>query len=226
MRASREAQLWALKAREDESAAIVARARKRDVDELVRRKGVRLAELESQRNVRPKPLQLVGCAIVLPASFLRPGDGERDEVDQEARKASELRGMRAVIAIEMWLGHVPEDVSRQNVGWDVESRVTNPEDGTEDLLFIESKGVREDADSVRLSPNEVLKAAGNRDQFVLAITRPHGDADETTYITGAIGEGDINAKLDGYDFKIKRLVDAATTVATYETRDGSCTRRS
>ena len=226
VRASREAQLWVMKVQGgDENAAIVARNRKRDVDELMRRKGVRLAEIASQRSIRPKPLQLVSCAIVLPKSFFNADAGEQDVIDLEAKKASELRGMNAVMVIERFLGHVPYDVSRDNVGWDVESRVANPEDGTEDLLFIESKGVREDADTVTLTANEVLKAAGNRERFVLAITRPHGDATETTYLYDSIRD-DYNQALDCYPMKIAELIKRADEIATYDIKDGICTRRS
>lgn len=228
VRAAREAQEWAAKVRGgDENSTIVARNRKAAHDELVRRRAVRLAELESQRNVRSKPLQLVACALVLPKSFFNadPEAGEQGQMDLEARKASELRGMNAVMAIERHLRHIPIDVSRENVGWDVESRVTNPDDGTEDLLFIESKGVRADAETVTLTANEVLKAAGNRERFVLAITRSRGNGTETTYLTGAI-QDDYNKALDCYPFDIAELTSRADSIAVYDIEDGTCTRRS
>lgn len=226
VRLSNEQQAWAAKAREGKDGArLQADNRRRELETIRTRRDLRLAELESQRSVRPKPLQLVACAIVVPKSMLYGPNDERELADIEAKKASELRGMGAVMAIERSLGHVPTDVSRQNVGWDVESRVPNA-DGTEDLLFIESKGVRHDADSVYLSNNEVHKAAGNLDSFILAITRPEGDCCVTTYLRGAITEDDINPKLGEYPFHIDKLAESAIEVATYDVKDGTCTRRS
>lgn len=226
VRASREAQEWAVKVQQgNENARLTARNKKAAVEELARRKEVRLAELESQRTIRPKPLKLVACALVLPSSFFDSDEGERAQLDLEARKASELRGMNAVMAIERFLGHAPVDVSRENVGWDVESNVTDSEDGTESLLFIESKGVRADADTVTLTANEVLKAAGNRDRFVLAITRPREGGTETTYLRGSI-QDDYNKALDCYPMKIAELVARAEDIQTYDIKDGTCTRRS
>lgn len=39
------------------------------------------------------------------------------------RRSIELAGMRAVTSIERSLGYEPEDVSAENVGYDIESRV-------------------------------------------------------------------------------------------------------
>lgn len=226
VRLSREQQKWAEKARQGkEGARLQADNRRRELETLQGRKELRLAELKNQRSVHSKPLQLVGCALVVPRCMLYGGNDEQDVIDQEAKKKSEMRGMHAVMAIEKHLHHVPIDVSRDNVGWDVESRVPNA-DGSEDLLFIESKGVRADADTVYLSRNEVLKAAGNQDRFVLAITRPSGDGTETTYLIGAIVDDDINQKLTKYPFQIKSLIESAREVAVYDIEDGTCTRRS
>lgn len=226
VRLSREQQKWAEKARQGkEGARLQADNRKRELETLQGRKELRLAELSSQRSVHPKPLQLVACALVVPKGMIYGKGDEQDAIDLEAKKESELRGMRAVMAIERSLGHIPTDVSRDNVGWDVESRVPC-EDGTEDLLFIESKGVKSDASTVYLSNNEVHKAAGNRERFVLAITRPDGEATVTTYLTGSITDEDINSKLVEYPFQIDRLTESASNVAVYEVKDGVCTRRS
>lgn len=225
--AARDEQKWAQKVRQgDEKARLTAANKRRELETLRRRKDVRLAEIESQRTVRPKPLQLVACAIVVPVLMVDDvTDDAGEAADFEARKASELRGMRAVEAIERSLGHIPTDVSRDNVGWDIQSIVPTCGDVPEHQLFIESKGVREDADTVTLSGNEVMKASGNRDSFWLAITRPKGDGVETTYLHGAIRD-DFNKALDCYPFKIAELVSRADEVAAYEVKDGTCTRKS
>ena len=98
-------------------------------------------------------------------------------------------------------------------------------DGTEDILFIESKGVCEDADTVTLSANEVLKAVGNQESFVLAVTRPRSTGATTTYYWGAI-RNDYNRALDSYPFKIAEIERRAERHETYDTEGSTCTRRS
>lgn len=223
--ASTEEQKWAERAmRGDDGARLTASNKRRELESLQNRRDVRLTELAAQRVVRPKPLRLVAAALVFPSRILLDG-GEKAKDAFAARKASEKRGMDAVMAIERHLHHDPTDVSRENVGWDVESRVPRP-DGTEDLLFIESKGVREDADTVTLSANEVLKAAGNRGSFVLSVTRPEDNGTTTTYYHGAITDKDVNQALDSYPFKLKALAERATQTETYEIEGTECTRRS
>ena len=184
----------------------------------MKRKDIRLRELENQKGLRAKPIQLVASAVVVPSRMLG-GKPEKAADEFEARKVSEERGMDAVMAIERSLGHLPVDVSRENVGWDVESTVQNG-DGTADVLFIESKGVREDADQVTVSANEMRKAAGNRDSFILAITRPVPGAARTTYLAGAFDSGYDDA-LASFPYRIEALVKRAATVETYELRDGT-----
>ena len=72
----------------------------------------------------------------------------------------------------------------------------------------------------------ILKAAGNQDRFVLAITRPSGDGAETTYLMGSIVDDDINQKLTKYPFLIRSLIESARAVTVYDIEDGTCTRRS
>lgn len=223
--ASNEEQKWAVKAlRGDEGAIPNAANKRRELQELQNRKATRLKELEAQRVVRPKPLQLVASAIVFPSRMLHEGQ-EKARDAFEARKVSEKRGMDATMAIERYLHHDPSDVSRENKGWDIESHVQRS-DGTEDLYFIESKGVREDSDTVTLSTNEVFKATMNPDTFVLSVTRPDGSGTTTTYYRGAIRKEDINKALDSYPYKIRVLEERATDIEIYEIEGETCTRKS
>ena len=221
--ASTDEQHWAERARcGEEGARLTAINKRRELDALKTRRNMRLRELEGQRVVRPKPLKLVAAALVFPARmFTKSPEEARDAF--EARKVSEKRGMDAVMAIERWLGNTPEDVSRLNVGWDVESHIERG-DGTEDIRFIESKGVHEDADTVTLSANEVRQAAGNRDTFVLAVTKPAEHGTATTYYHGAIRD-DYNPALDSYPFKLKALGERAESSETFEIECGACRRR-
>jgi superfamily II DNA or RNA helicase len=222
--ASTDEQRWAERARGgDEGARPTAANKRRELESLKARREIRLRELEGERMVRAKPLKLVSAAIVIPSrAFTSNAQDAKDAF--EARKASEERGMDAVMTIERWLRNSPKDVSRFNLGWDVESDVEHA-DGTRDKRFIESKGVREDADTVTLSANEVRQAAGNMDTFVLAVTKPSKRGTNTTYYYGAIRD-DYNPALDSYPFKLKALEGRATTCETFDIEDGKCTRRS
>lgn len=132
--------------------------------------------------------------------------------------------MDAVMCIERASGHVPMDVSRENCGWDVESRVMR-EDGIEDLLFIESKGVAADADTVILTRNEICKAMGNPHNYIVAISRPNNDGVETSYVHADFGDV-YNEMMSMYPLKIDKLIESANNVATYFIKDGVCTKRS
>lgn len=222
--ASTEKERWAERARSgDEGARPTAANKKRELESLIARRDTRLRELEGERMVRPKPITLVSAAVVLPSRAITSNPKDAKDLF-EARKASEERGMDAVMRIERQLHHDPKDVSRLNVGWDVQSYVERA-DGTGDWRFIESKGVREDADTVTLSPNEVRKAAGNSDTFVLAVTRPLGKGTRTTYYFGAVRD-DYNPALDSYPYKLSMLEERAASCEKYDIEDGKCTRRS
>ncbi|MGN9233946.1 helicase-related protein [Atopobiaceae bacterium HCP3S3_D6] len=222
--ASTEKERWAERARSgDEGARPTAANKKRELESLMARRDTRLKELEGERMVRPKPLKLSSAAVVIPSRAITTSAEDAKELF-EARKASEERGMDAVMCIERHLHHAPEDVSRRNMGWDIQSYVERL-DGTGDWRFIESKGVREDADTVTLSPNEVRKAAGNSDTFVLAVTRPLGRGTRTTYYFGAV-QDDYNPALDSYPYKLSMLEERAASCETYDIEDGKCTRRS
>jgi superfamily II DNA or RNA helicase len=222
--ASTEKERWAERARSgDEGARPTAANKKRELESLIARRDTRLRELEGERMVRPKPITLVSAAVVLPSRAITSNPKDAKDLF-EARKASEERGMDAVMHIERQLHHDPKDVSRLNVGWDVQSYVERA-DGTGDWRFIESKGVREDADTVTLSPNEVRKAAGNSDTFVLAVTRPLRKGTRTTYYFGAVRD-DYNPALDSYPYKLSMLEERAASCETYDIEDGKCTRKS
>jgi hypothetical protein len=80
--------------------------------------------------------------------------------------------MQAVMALEQQLGREPRDVSSENLGYDVESKV--PEDGR--LLFIEVKGRVAGATTVTITKNEILTALNKPDDFILAVVEVDGDA--------------------------------------------------
>jgi hypothetical protein len=73
--------------------------------------------------------------------------------------------MQAVIAAEIRLGFEPADVSAENRGYDVESRIHN----TGRLRFIEVKGRAIGADTVTITRNEIMTALNKPEDFILAL---------------------------------------------------------
>lgn len=151
-------------------------------DDLQSRLQRRLEELKGERQLSPMPPVVLGGALVIPAGLLARLKGERQsEPDLFARetKRVELLAMQAVVETERHLGYTPRDVSRDNVGYDVES---GSEDGGR-LRFLEVKGRIRGATTVTLTKNEILTALNKPDDWILALVEvppspefPEGDA--------------------------------------------------
>ncbi len=73
--------------------------------------------------------------------------------------------MQAVMDAERRLGYDPRDVSEENLGYDIESRIL----GTGRLRFIEVKGRVVGAKTVTVTKNEILTALNKPEDFFLAI---------------------------------------------------------
>jgi SNF2 family DNA or RNA helicase len=151
-----------------------AKARER-ANELEARLRRRIEELEQERHLSPLPPVVTGGALVVPVNLIRRLKGERTDEPllfaRETRRVERL-AMEAVLALERQLGREPRDVSSENLGYDVESKV--PEDGR--LLFIEVKGRVAGATTVTITKNEILTALNKPDDFILAIVEVDGDA--------------------------------------------------
>ncbi|MCC6611674.1 MAG: DUF3883 domain-containing protein [Burkholderiales bacterium] len=144
-----------------------ARAR---ADELQARLQRRMRELEEERQLSPLTPLVSGGALIVPAGWLARAKGgrkEKPEAYAQERDRVEALAMSAVVAAERALGFEPRDVSRENHGYDVESRV--PHSGQ--LRFIEVKGRIEGARAVTVTRNEILTAFNKPDEFILALVR-------------------------------------------------------
>jgi hypothetical protein len=106
----------------------------------------------------------------VPAGLLARLQGARqaapDTFARETKRVEQL-AMQAVMAAERGLGYEPIDVSAQNCGYDIESRVT----GAGKLRFLEVKGRIEGATTVTVTRNEILTAFNKPDDFILALVR-------------------------------------------------------
>ncbi len=187
----------------------------RRADDLQARMQKRLAELEQEKHISALPPVIVGGAVVIPRGLLDKMMGRPAlfGADAAARRRIELAAMKAVMDIERSLGFNPSDVSAQNKGYDVESKIPvelRDADGTT-LRFIEVKGRAKGATSVTVTKNEILTALNESEQFVLAIVEVDGDNTHTIYLQYPFHrKPDFAATSVNYD--IADLVNGAETV--------------
>ncbi|MBR6712832.1 MAG: leucine-rich repeat protein [Selenomonadaceae bacterium] len=130
-----------------------------------------------------------------------------DDKTVAIRKAAELAAMNIVMNIERNLGFVPDDVSSQNLGYDIKS---TSHDGKISRL-IEVKGRYIDAESVTVSRNEIIAALNNPDNFILAIVKLDADKNETVYLKRPFEQPPDKAALS-INFSIQKLIEAAKII--------------
>ena len=121
-----------------------------------------------------------GIALVIPSRIVAAGDGEASTSETET---VERRAVEAVFAAERALGRVPEEMARNNPGYDIRS---TDRDGR--VYYIEVKGRLEGSETFAVTTNEVTFAQtqGERHRLVLVQVSPEGAADDRLrYVTGA-----------------------------------------
>jgi superfamily II DNA or RNA helicase len=143
-----------------------ARQRANDLEARLQK---RISELEQERRLSPMPPVVVGGALVVPQGYLDKLGGivARQCIDPAERARVERVAMKAVMEAEAALGYDPVDVSMENRGYDIESRVSR--EGR--LRFIEVKGRAAGADTVTITKNEILTGFNKPDDFILAIVQ-------------------------------------------------------
>ncbi len=147
-----------------------AKARRR-AEELQERLERRLRELEEMKQLFALPPAVIGGALIVPLGLLNKLQGEAKTepgLFARERKLVERLAMAAVMALERKLGHDPVDVSRENLGYDIES-VIYLDGGREKLRFIEVKGRVSGAPTVTITRNEILCAFNKPHDWVLAL---------------------------------------------------------
>ena len=138
---------------------------------------------------------------------------DADTVDSEnstpeGRKAIESAAMCAVMRIERALGNTPVDVSRENLGYDIESHT--PEGA---LRLIEVKGRRKGAATVTLTVNEIHSALQNPSESILALVEVDGDNTHTQYLQHSFTNHPDDAAVS-VTFSIAALVRNSVCVYT------------
>ncbi len=122
---------------------VEVRNEERRMEEIKQRKKALLEEIERETHLLPSPPSLITVVRVLPL-------GEEAPMVPDAEV--EAIGMRVAMAYERSRGWVPEDVSSQNLGYDIRS--TGPQGA---VRYIEVKA-RAETGSIALTPNEWLTA--------------------------------------------------------------------
>ena len=146
---------WTRQAKGENIPDVVIQNELRNKEELERKKADLEKQIEAEIHLLPSPPKIIGVAAVVPMGFV-------DDTLKEDREVEEI-GMRIAMEFERAQGRVPEDVSKENLGFDIRSR--DP-DGS--YRYIEVKA-RAREGKVALTPNEWLMANRLGDEYWLYI---------------------------------------------------------
>lgn len=191
----------------------------RRADDLQQRLSKRLDEIKTERMISPLPPVVTGGALVIPKGLLHQLMGTASEGEQKEaqnKKAVELAAMSAVMKIEQNLGFSPVDVSKENRGYDIESRIPYAEEKhfNHSLRMIEVKGRAKGALTVTVTRNEILTALNVEDddkEFILALVEVDGDSARTIYLQNPpLSPPDFAA--ESVNYNIKDLIQISNVI--------------
>ena len=137
-------------------------------DRLQERLQKRLAELELERQISPRPPVVLGAALIAPAGLIGKMQGGAPSPDLPAvtdTQAAAARARQIVMDVERELGFEPTDREFEKRGYDIESR--EPASGR--LRFLEVKGRVTGAPAITVTRNEILYSLNKPDAYILAI---------------------------------------------------------
>jgi superfamily II DNA or RNA helicase len=155
----------------DMSLPILNEERRRE--DLERKKEDLVKEIRLERELTVSEPRIIGAALVMPMERVAVEEEIATRGGMVSDAEVEEAGMKVAMEHERKGGRKPEDVSKENLGFDIRS-VKYREDGTfEDVRYIEVKArAREGA--VRVSANEWKKAKRFKDKFWLYIVTDAG----------------------------------------------------
>ena len=183
-------------------------------DELSGRLQKREDELTRERQITARPPTVLGGALVVPIGwFAQAAEANGSSAIRETPpaygapdKEVERLAMEAVMAFERTQGFEPRDVSKENRGYDVESRYPANHAKAGQLRFIEVKGRVADADTVTVTKNEILTALNKPEDYILALVFIGTDgAAKPRYLTKPF-EQEPDFATASVTFRIKELV--------------------
>jgi len=127
---------------------------KRNKEELEKKKEQLERQIELETHLLPSPPKILGVVVVIPKIL--------DDALKEDKEIEEI-GMRVAMEFELSQGRNPEDVSAQNLGFDIRSKASD-----ESFRYIEVKA-RAMEGKIALTPNEWLMAHRLRNEYWLYI---------------------------------------------------------
>lgn len=171
--------------------AETARARAGQLEE---RLAHRLRELDQATRLVAVPPLLRGTALVVPSNSLTPEGAGTYGRDTEL---VERRAVEAVLAAERALGRVPEEMPRNNPGYDIRS---TGRDGF--IRYVEVKGRIAGAETFTVTTNEVTFAQtqGMRHRLALVeVSSDEPDNDRLRYVSDAFAHLDPSVTTRSYN---------------------------
>jgi len=148
---------------------------RRRADDLQMRLQKRMMELDQERHISAAPPVIMGGALIVPMGLLNKLQNKAPSLFARQTKAVEDAGMQAVMEYERKLGFIPKDVSREKIGYDIESQA-----GEGKLRFIEVKGRVEGSTTVTVTKKEILTALNKPDDFILALVEVTFEGEKAT----------------------------------------------
>ncbi len=145
----------------DPSAVGLAENEAQKVQELQRRRDLRMRELERQRSLSLQGVERLGLVLVMP----HPERNAPGMAGMRCDRETERKAVETVIAYEQTRGCTIEDVQTANVGFDLRS--LHPQTGENRL--IEVKGIGAATGTICLSPNEKRVAEDRPDLYWLYV---------------------------------------------------------
>lgn len=183
---------------------------RRTADELADRLKKRMAELDQEKTIVARPPNVLGGALVVPASWftnagqagtLRETPPNYGAPDREVERLA----MEKVMQFEREQGFEPRDISAENRGYDIESR--DPK--TDRLRFIEVKGRVKGAVTVTVTKNEILTSLNRPEGYVLAIVFVEsGMAEKPVYLRKPFNQ-EPEFGTASVNFKLSELLEKA-----------------
>lgn len=192
-------------------------ARKR-ADDLNERLQKRRSELALERQVSARPPTVLGGALVVPNGWFvtaltsDPAGMMRETAPAYGTPDAEIErlAMEAVFAHERSLGFEPRDVSKENRGYDIESRYPRNHAKFGQLRFIEVKGRVAGAQTVSVTKNEILTALNKPDDFILALVFiGNGGAEKPRYLARPF-EQEPDFATASVTFRVEQLFSRTT----------------
>lgn len=191
---------------------------KRQADDFHARLLERRAELAAREQLAVSAPNVLAGALVVPAGWLERARNERTagpSVYAREVEWTEHRAIEAVFKVEQGLGRRPQEMPRNNPGWDVTSI-----DAGGDVWHIEVKGRRPGAREVMVTPNEVLHSQNRPHRYIFAFVEVEDDGSATVrYRLGALPAGELLQHLATCPFLIDRLLDVAHPMGTFAATD-------